>query len=154
VSKSDVTPSSMGSKRPDSCAIFSGGLDSTVLVYDMLEEGYTPHLLSFDYGQRHNKELTFAKATAQKLDLRHDIINLRELTHLISNSALTSGTSTGDNRIEVPEGHYAEDNMKATVVPNRNMIMLSIACGIAVNNKYRTVGTGVHGGDHFIYPKA
>jgi 7-cyano-7-deazaguanine synthase len=54
----------------------------------------------------------------------------------------------------VPEGHYAEDNMKATVVPNRNMIMLSIACGIAVNNKYRTVGTGVHGGDHFIYPKA
>jgi 7-cyano-7-deazaguanine synthase len=143
----------MGSKRPDSCAIFSGGLDSTVLVYDMLEEGYTPHLLSFDYGQRHNKELTFAKATAQKLDLRHDIINLRELTHLISNSALTSGAS-GDNRIEVPEGHYAEDNMKATVVPNRNMIMLSIACGIAVNNKYRTVGTGVHGGDHFIYPKA
>jgi 7-cyano-7-deazaguanine synthase len=153
VSKSDVTPSSMGSKRPDSCAIFSGGLDSTVLVYDMLEEGYTPHLLSFDYGQRHNKELTFAKATAQKLHLRHDIINLRELTHLISNSALTSGAS-GDNRIEVPEGHYAEDNMKATVVPNRNMIMLSIACGIAVNNKYRTVGTGVHGGDHFIYPKA
>lgn len=150
-------------KASDSCAIVSGGLDSTTLVYKMLKHGYTPHLLSFDYGQRHKKELIFAKATAKNLGLRHDTIDLSGLTHLISNSALTSQTGlkvrgmnfdSGEFRsdIEVPEGHYAEDTMKATVVPNRNMIMLSIAGGVAVSNRYRTIGIGVHGGDHFIYP--
>ncbi len=150
-------------RRPDSCAIVSGGLDSTVLVYDMLAHGLTPHMLSFNYGQRHKKELDYAAQTARKLGLRHDIIDLSSITHLISNSALTSTFESkaqdliGQMReeqqtIEVPEGHYAEDSMKATVVPNRNMIMLSIACGIAVNNGYRTIGVGVHGGDHFVYP--
>lgn len=145
----------------DSVAIVSGGLDSTVLVYDMISQGYTPHMLSFNYGQRHSKELRFAEYTAQKLGLRHDIVDLTGLTHLISNSALTSPRAFEpkgrfikevDRAIEVPEGHYAEDSMKATVVPNRNMIMLSIAAGIAVNNKYKCIATGVHGGDHFIYP--
>lgn len=140
--------------QPDSVAIVSGGLDSTTLVYDMLDKGYTPHLLSFNYGQRHAKELTFAKMTAQILGLKHDIVDLTGLTHLISNSALTSDHkhAEGNDIIEVPEGHYAEDSMKATVVPNRNMIMLSIATGLAVNNHYRTVGIGVHAGDHFVYP--
>jgi len=158
----------------DSCAIVSGGLDSTTLVYDMLDKGYRPHLLSFDYGQRHKKELTFARATAQRLGLEFHVIDLRGITELISNSALTSLPSRtyelltdGENlqvgkpvnmydvavpAIEVPEGHYAEDTMKQTVVPNRNMIMLSIAAGVAVNNKYKTIGFGVHSGDHFIYP--
>lgn len=135
----------------DSVAIVSGGLDSTVLVYHMLDQGYTPHLLSFNYGQRHNKELYFAKATANHLNLPHDVVDLRGLTGLISNSALTSQVNL-DNQIEVPEGHYAEDNMKATVVPNRNMIMLAIAAGVAVNEGARVVGLGVHGGDHFVYP--
>jgi 7-cyano-7-deazaguanine synthase len=170
MSKSDVIPSSMGfsAKQPDSCAIVSGGLDSTVLVYDMLDKGYTPHMLSFDYGQRHKKELWFAANTAVRLGLKHDIIDLAGITSLISNSALTSpidgtgprqvealrgGDPIGTHRmIEVPEGHYAEETMKATVVPNRNMIMLSIAAGVAVNNRYRRIGIGVHGGDHFIYP--
>jgi 7-cyano-7-deazaguanine synthase len=144
--------------KPDSCAIVSGGLDSTTLVYDMLSHGYTPHMLSFDYGQRHKKELSYAAMTAQKLGLRHDIIDLSSITYLISNSALTSGVrqarASGDTygEIEVPEGHYAEDSMKATVVPNRNMIMLAIAGGVAVSNNYKTIGIGVHGGDHFIYP--
>lgn len=152
----------------DSVAIVSGGLDSVTLVHRMIEDGYKPHLLSFNYGQRHRKELTFAAAAAKRLDLRHDIVDLRGLTHLISNSALTSPKSTPGNPghkydelgnqigefkdIEVPEGHYAEDSMKATVVPNRNMIMLSIAAGVAVNYQYRAIGIGVHGGDHFIYP--
>jgi 7-cyano-7-deazaguanine synthase len=143
----------------DSVVIVSGGLDSTILVYDMIEKGYRPHMLSFNYGQRHHKELRFAEYTSKKLGLRHDIVDLTALTHLISNSALTSQNKTShpavpksDRAIEVPEGHYAEDSMKATVVPNRNMIMLSIAAGIAVNNKYKTIATGVHGGDHFIYP--
>jgi 7-cyano-7-deazaguanine synthase len=157
-------------KEYDTVAIFSGGLDSTTLVYHMLNKGWTPLLISFDYGQRHNKELFYARNTAIKLGLRHEIIDLTGITHLISNSALTS-SPTGrltEHRpnlqsvdpsidrlreiIPVPEGHYAEDTMKATVVPNRNMIMLSIAAGVAVNIGARTIGTGVHAGDHFVYP--
>jgi 7-cyano-7-deazaguanine synthase len=134
---------------PDSVAIFSGGMDSTTLVYHMLDDGYTPHLISFDYGQRHSKELLYAEGTAHKLGLRYDIVDLSGITHLISNSALTS---PDDNAIAVPEGHYAQDNMKLTVVPNRNMIMLSIAAGVAVNNGYKYLATGVHAGDHFVYP--
>lgn len=142
-------------KTTDSVAIVSGGLDSTTLVYEMLEKGYTPHILSFNYGQRHKKELNYARATARQLDLPHDIIDLSGLTHLISNSALTSPAGRNivtESEIEVPEGHYAADNMKATVVPNRNMIMLAIAAGIGINEKARTIGIGVHAGDHFIYP--
>lgn len=147
----------------DCVAVFSGGLDSTTLVYDLLQRGYHPHLLSFDYGQRHRKELDYAKATGWGLQLRHDIIDLTSITGLISNSALTSGYEAKTvtemppaelprRLIDVPEGHYAENNMKQTVVPNRNMIMLSIAAGVAVNNGYKFVATGVHAGDHFVYP--
>jgi 7-cyano-7-deazaguanine synthase len=155
--------------RTDSVAIVSGGLDSTTLVYDMLANGYRPHLLSFDYGQRHNKELVFARRTADRLNLIHDVIDLTGITHLISNSALTSGPEpkfydvaddidravageATQHGIPVPEGHYAEENMKLTVVPNRNMIMLAIAGGVAVNEGARTIGIGVHAGDHPIYP--
>jgi 7-cyano-7-deazaguanine synthase len=95
------------------------------------------------------------------LNLRHDIVDLRSITSLISNSALTSvehdapgfdKTHAEGQTIEVPEGHYAEDSMKATVVPNRNMMMLSIAGAVAINYGYSRIATGVHGGDHFIYP--
>jgi 7-cyano-7-deazaguanine synthase len=140
-------------------AIVSGGLDSTTLVYHLLAEGYEVDCLSFDYGQRHKKELEYAKRTAMQLGLVHDVVDLSGLTHLISNSALTSDQRKvpymGDlsvPRIEVPDGHYAEDNMKLTVVPNRNMIMLSIAIGVAINRKATTVAAGMHAGDHFIYP--
>lgn len=156
----------------DSVAVFSGGLDSTTLVYEMLQQGLTPHLISFNYGQRHrSQELRSAMIIASRLGLRHDLVDLTGLTHLISNSALTSRCTCnkgpnidgpdrdcpqhgefGKDEIQVPEGHYAEDNMKATVVPNRNMIMLSIAAGVAINNGYKKLGTGVHAGDHFVYP--
>jgi 7-cyano-7-deazaguanine synthase len=146
-------------RPPDSLAIVSGGLDSTTMVYGMLNQGYVPHLLSFDYGQRHKKELIFARDTAHRLGLYFDVVDLTGITHLISNSALTGQWKPpgqlGDmfaDKVEVPDGHYAEETMKATVVPNRNMIMLSIAAGVAVNNEYRTIGFGVHSGDHFIYP--
>jgi 7-cyano-7-deazaguanine synthase len=144
-------------KEADSVAVFSGGLDSTTLVYEMLSQGLTPHLLSFNYGQRHSKELQYAEKTSELLGLRFDVVDLTALTHLISNSALTSpakyiGVAGNVPEIEVPEGHYAEDNMKATVVPNRNMIMMSIAAGVMVNNSYKLIGTGVHAGDHFVYP--
>lgn len=139
--------------------IFSGGLDSTTLVYHLLHQEHLLHLLSFDYGQRHKRELEFAAATAKHLELRHDIIDLTGITRLISNSALTDTLPKvvdtvleKAERIEVPEGHYAEDNMKLTVVPNRNMIMASIATGIAVNEGAQFIATAVHAGDHFVYP--
>jgi len=144
---------------PRVVAVVSGGLDSTTMVYDLVARGFEVDCLSFNYGQRHKKELTYAAATAKQLGLRHDIIDLTGLTHLISNSALTSQNKTShpavprtDRAIEVPDGHYAEENMKLTVVPNRNMIMLSIAAGIAVNRNVAFIATAIHAGDHFIYP--
>lgn len=128
-------------------AIVSGGLDSTTLLYDVVDqyEGKRVHALSFDYGQKHVVELDYAKRSCEKLGVRHDIVDLSGITDLISNSSLTSDQ-------EVPEGHYAEDNMKQTVVPNRNMIMLSIAAGVAVNENANFLAIGVHAGDHFVYP--
>jgi 7-cyano-7-deazaguanine synthase len=119
--------------------------------------------VSFNYGQRHKKELDYAAMTARVLRLKHDVVDLTGITRLISNSALTAplvdDTPEFDadlvdykREVEVPDGHYAEDTMKLTVVPNRNMIMLSIAAGIAVNNKYEFTAIGVHAGDHFVYP--
>lgn len=131
--------------KPDCVAIVSGGLDSTTLVYHLRDAGFNPHCLSFNYGQRHYKELDYAWHTAERLSLQHNEIDLTSVTSLISRSALTYGK-------EVPDGHYAEDNMKATVVPNRNMIMLAIATGVTVSNEYKFVAAGMHAGDHFIYP--
>lgn len=125
--------------------ILSGGMDSTTLVYDLIKRGHEVKCLSFNYGQRHKKELEYASKTCEKLGIEHSIINLEGITSLISNSALT-----GD--IEVPEGHYEDETMKRTVVPNRNMIMLSIAIGYAENLGYECVAIANHSGDHAIYP--
>jgi 7-cyano-7-deazaguanine synthase len=130
-------------------AVLSGGLDSTTLFYKAKQEHELTSAVSFNYGQRHKKELEFAKQTVGKWDMPHHIIDLSQ-SGLVeafapSGSSLVTDTS-------VPEGHYGEDSMKATVVPNRNMIMLSVAAGVMVNNSYKMVGTGVHAGDHFVYP--
>jgi len=125
--------------------VLSGGMDSTTLLYKLLSEGKEVEAISFDYGQRHKKELQSAKATCQKLNVPHKVIDLSFLRELLSNSALTS-------EIEVPEGHYQDENMKLTVVPNRNMIMASIAIGYAVNIDADEVALGIHAGDHAIYP--
>jgi len=126
-------------------SIVSGGLDSVTLAHHIDSLGFDQHLVSFDYGQRHKKELQFAKRCADRLGAKHSIVDLSGITKLIGTSALT-----GD--IEVPDGHYAEQTMKITVVPNRNMMMLSIAVAIAVAENAQIVATGVHGGDHYIYP--
>lgn len=137
--------------RPTSViVILSGGLDSTTLLYYLLDRGYeVPCAVSFNYGQRHKKELEFAAHTCLKLGIEHVVIDLHKsgFTEAIavSGSSLVSDT-------EVPEGHYAADNMKATIVPNRNMVMLAIASSIAVARNADCVATGVHAGDHFIYP--
>jgi 7-cyano-7-deazaguanine synthase len=126
--------------------ILSGGLDSTTLLYDLVHEGYdVAQVLSFDYGQRHAKELQYAQATCLLLGLPWALVDLRSITPLIATSALT-----GD--VDVPEGHYAEDTMRATVVPNRNAIMLSVAAGVAIAQGADLVCFAAHAGDHFIYP--
>lgn len=125
--------------------ICSGGLDSVTLAYKVAHEGQLVGLLSFDYGQRHKKELSYAVQCASHLDIPHSIIDITSIGAQLSGSALT-GT------IDVPDGHYAEESMKITVVPNRNAIMLSIAYGIASARRLDAVAAAFHGGDHFIYP--
>lgn len=128
-------------------AILSGGMDSTTLVYQLVRQGLEVACLSFDYGQRHVKELEAARRTTQKLRLEHIIIPFgTEMKYLVSKSALT------DTNQEVPQGHYAAENMKATVVPNRNMIMLALAAGYAITFGAKKLAYGAHAGDHAIYP--
>jgi 7-cyano-7-deazaguanine synthase len=132
--------------RKHAVAIVSGGMDSTVLAYRLKDEGYTAHLLSFNYGQRHKKELDFAQMTAERLDFGWTLIDLSSVSGLIATSALTSPD------IAVPLGHYADASMAATVVPNRNMMMLAIAGAVAVAQNAALLAIGVHAGDHPIYP--
>lgn len=131
--------------REKAVVVLSGGMDSTALAY-LLHNSNDIIAVSFNYGQRHAKELQFAAITAGLLNAEHKVINMSFMADLLHGSALTS------NGGDVPEGHYADDNMKATVVPNRNMIMLSIAVGIAVAEGANFVATGVHAGDHPVYP--
>jgi 7-cyano-7-deazaguanine synthase len=125
--------------------VCSGGLDSVSLAYKVAAEAELLRLVTFDYGQRHNKEIDFARTCAQRLDVPCDVVDIQSVGKLLSGSALTDD-------VEVPDGHYAEDSMKLTIVPNRNAIMLTIAFGIAAAQKADAVATAVHGGDHFIYP--
>ncbi len=125
--------------------ICSGGLDSVTLAHKIAAENELIGLVSFDYGQRHKKELGFAARCAERLGVPHDLIDMSHIGRHLSGSALTDD-------LDVPDGHYAEDTMKITVVPNRNAIMLAIAFGIGAAKGADAVAAAVHGGDHFIYP--
>ena len=128
----------------DSVLILSGGVDSTTLLYD--EQERIALAISFDYGSKHNKrEIPFAQLHCQRLGIRHIVIPLDFMTRYFVSSLLEGGE-------DIPEGHYADENMKSTVVPFRNGIMLSIAVGIAESNGLRYVMMANHGGDHTIYP--
>ena len=129
-----------------SLVVHSGGMDSTVLLYHLIQAGDEVKALSINYGQRHHRELEAARALCAELGVEHRVADLSGLSDLLAGSALTSSD------IEVPEGHYAEDNMKATVVPNRNMILLSVAAGWAISSKYDRIAYAAHSGDHAIYP--
>lgn len=128
--------------------ICSGGLDSVTLAYKIHNDSNRKlhSLLSFDYGQRHKKELGYAARAADALGVPHHIIDLTAVGAFLTGSALTQ------DDIDVPEGHYAEETMKSTIVPNRNAIMLTIAYGVAAAKGANSVATAVHAGDHFIYP--
>lgn len=127
-------------------AVVSGGMDSTTLAYLAAEEGPVT-ILSVDYGQRHVKELEFAARTAERLRVPQVVVPMGWLGPMISG---TSALVTPD--VAVPDGHYAEDTMRATVVPNRNAVMLNVAASVAVAVGAQRIATGVHAGDHFIYP--
>ncbi len=126
-------------------AVVSGGLDSVTLAHMLAAEGNLGSLISFDYGQRHKKELQFAARCAERLKVSHAIIDLTSITPHLKGSALT-------DEVAVPDGHYASENMKQTIVPNRNAIMLAVAFGVAPAQGLDAVATAIHAGDHFIYP--
>jgi 7-cyano-7-deazaguanine synthase len=142
----------------------SGGMDSSTLLLHLLSTGHEVTCLSFDYGQKHKVELERASSLVEYINsdpsqgwlskdyskVRHQIIKLDGLSQLLNSSLVEGGT-------DVPEGHYAEENMKATVVPNRNKIFASIIQAVALsiaeqNNAECTIAMGIHAGDHSIYP--
>lgn len=158
--------------REQAVLSLSGGMDSSTLLLHLLANGYEVTALSFDYGQKHRMELDRAKALVDYINqakvandaeavtdfrttrpypkVRHQVIKLDGLSQLL-NSALVEG---GD---DVPEGHYEQENMKATVVPNRNKIFSSIIQAVALSTADRTgmecfIAMGIHAGDHAIYP--
>lgn len=128
----------------DSLIIVSGGMDSITLLYDRKDS--IALALSFDYGSNHNsREIPYAQLHCQRLGIRHIVIPL-DFMHQYFTSSLLEGAEA------IPDGHYADENMKSTVVPFRNGIMLSVAIGIAESNGLKKVLIANHGGDHAIYP--
>ncbi|MDO6459178.1 7-cyano-7-deazaguanine synthase QueC [Granulosicoccaceae sp. 1_MG-2023] len=125
--------------------ICSGGLDSVTLAWHVAASAQLHSLISFDYGQRHRRELLCAADCARDLGVPHRIVDLNCLTALLGDNALTGERA-------VPHGHYNEQSMKQTVVPNRNAIMMTIAFAAAASGGADAVALAVHGGDHFIYP--
>jgi 7-cyano-7-deazaguanine synthase len=131
---------------PTCVAVVSGGLDSAVLAHHLLDGGWAVRLLSFDYGQRHAKELDHAARLATALGARHDVVDVTSAGRLLSGSALT------DPGVDVPDGHYTDESMRSTVVANRNAIFAQVAVGVAVAEGAAAVALGIHAGDHPIYP--
>ena len=133
----------------------SGGMDSSTLLLRCLSEYDNVTAISFDYGQKHRVELKRAQSLVDYLNangqsIKYQVIKLDGLVNLL-NSALTEGGE------DVPEGHYEEDNMKATVVPNRNKIFASLVQAVALseamaNGNDTDIALGIHAGDHAIYP--
>jgi 7-cyano-7-deazaguanine synthase len=133
----------------------SGGMDSSTLLLRCLKEYDTVTALSFDYGQKHRVELERAQSLVDYINetyspIRYRQIQLNGLADLLNSALVTGGA-------DVPEGHYAEENMKATVVPNRNKIFASITQAVALSiadetNEQCDIAMGIHAGDHAIYP--
>jgi 7-cyano-7-deazaguanine synthase len=126
--------------------ILSGGMDSVTLLHFLVKHRKCRmKAVSFDYGQKHSKELACARKQCELLGVEHHTVELPFMKTLFTSALLTGGS-------EVPEGHYQAENMKQTVVPNRNMIMSAIAVGFGESQKLDFLALGVHAGDHEIYP--
>ena len=128
----------------DSIIVLSGGMDSTTLLYEY--QSRIALAVSFDYGSNHNqRELAFAALHCERLGIKHLIIPL-DFIHRYFHSSLLSGAEA------VPEGNYDDENMRSTVVPFRNGIMLAVAAGLAEDNGLQQIMMANHAGDHAIYP--
>lgn len=124
--------------------IYSGGLDSTTLLYEYKES--IALAVSFDYGSKHNeREIAFARINCEKLGVEHIVIPLEFMQKYFRSSLLKGGE-------DIPEGSYDDSNMQSTVVPFRNGIMLAIAAGLAESRGLDAIMMANHGGDHAIYP--
>ncbi|HRH95428.1 MAG TPA: 7-cyano-7-deazaguanine synthase QueC [Prosthecobacter sp.] len=126
--------------------LLSGGMDSVTAFHWARQEHEVVGAVSFDYGAKHNhREIPLAAWHCAETGVHHDVIELDFVNRLFASDLLKSGG-------EVPEGHYAAENMKKTVVPFRNGIMLAIACGIAESREAEALVIAAHAGDHTIYP--
>ncbi len=126
--------------------LVSGGLDSSTLLHHLVYQKIPCKAMTVDYGQRHKREMYSAAAICENLFIPLTVVRLNELAGFMKGSSQTSPS------IPVPEGHYADETMKVTVVPNRNMVLLSLAAAWAISNKFDTVAYAAHAGDHPIYP--
>ena len=129
--------------------VFSGGLDSTVLLHEVHKLGKVGAVVTVDYGQRHVCEVLAADAVLHAMHLQ-DLHVVAELPNL--GAAIGRSSSQCNHRLPVPHGHYQDETMRTTVVPNRNMILLAIALGVAIDRGCIGVAYGAHAGDHAIYP--
>lgn len=130
-----------------SCIVLlSGGMDSATLLADASKRFDKVAALSIDYAQRHKRELESAKRLAEHYNIPHKVLDVTNINSLLQGSSLTS------EDMAVPHGHYADETMKATVVPARNTILLSIAAGWAISMGFSHVAYAAHAGDHAIYP--
>jgi 7-cyano-7-deazaguanine synthase len=135
-------------EHPDSAVVLlSGGLDSSTLLALAKKEFKSVYALSIFYGQRHDRELIAAQQIAEHYDVEWEILQLHD--HITRH--IFKGSSQTDKNVPVPHGHYQADNMKTTVVPNRNMIFISLATAYAMSQTLELVGTATHAGDHYIY---
>lgn len=125
--------------------LLSGGIDSTTLLYDLVSQGFGVYPISFIYGQKHKKEVGLALASCTKLGLELEVVDISILGKLAPSSLTRSS-------IEIPEGHYEDESMKQTVVPNRNMVLISLATSYAIGIGANKVFYAAHSGDHAIYP--
>ena len=134
----------LSSDMKDSILVLSGGMDSTTLLHDRKDQ--IALAVTFDYGSKHNaREIECARKNCEMLGIEHIVIPLEFMGKYFKSSLLIGGE-------EIPEGHYADENMKSTVVPFRNGIMLAIAAGLAESRGLKKVMLANHGGDHAIYP--
>jgi len=125
--------------------IYSGGMDSFTLLNKVIQDGYHVYTISFDYGQRHQKELKYAKNVCQTLNIIHKEIDIKNINSLLKGSALTDD-------LPIPLQSYDVSTMKTTVVPNRNMILISLATAYAISLQATCIFYGAHHDDGAVYP--
>jgi 7-cyano-7-deazaguanine synthase len=126
--------------------VYSGGLDSTVLLYHLRHEGHEVRTLSVDYGQRHRRELASAEAITTAIGVDHRVVDLRGLGQLLAGRALIAPTE------DVPREEYSRENLEITTVPNRNMVLLSLAIAWAAEQHWDAVAFAAHAGSTMTYP--